>query len=444
VSEARGEADGLNVELVERKGKIFADLTIGANIASAVPLKANEMLGNRGVVLHGAGFIVTPEEATKIGLGRIEGIEKHIRHYRNGRDLTGISRGVMVIDLFGLTVDEVRRRFPEVYQRIVERVKPERDSNRDIPIKENWWIFGRPRPELRDTLNGVGKYIATVETSKHRFFVFLAKSILPDNRLVNIALDDAVYLGVLSSRIHVTWSLSTGGRLGVGNDPIYTKTRCFDTFPFPNATDEQKQRIRELAETLDAHRKRQQAQHQRLTITEMYNVLARLRAGEPLTERERVIHEQGLVSVLKDLHDDLDRAVCDAYGWEHGVSEEEILLRLVMLNHERAEEERGGLVRWLRPEYQHPQGTAQASLDIKGVWATKAVAGSKAKSIFPADLAEQARAVRNALAAHSGVVTPAQLAKSFKRARVDRIEELLQTLVLLGQARQVEQGKYAA
>jgi hypothetical protein len=163
-----------------------------------------------------------------------------------------------------------------------------------------------------------------------------------------------------------------------------------------------------------------------------------------LSERERVFHEQGLVSVLRGLHDDLDNAVCDAYGWRPDISDEEILQRLVALNQERAEEERGGLVRWLRPEYQHPQGTAQASLDIKGEQATKAVAGGKAKSPFPANLAEQARAVRNALSAHPGVVTPAQLAKSFQRARVDRIAELLQTLVLLGQARQVEEGKYAA
>jgi hypothetical protein len=251
-------------------------------------------------------------------------------------------------------------------------------------------------------------------------------------------------LGVLSSRVHVSWALAAGSRLGVGNDPVYVKTTCFDTFPFPDATDEQKQRIRELGEALDAHRKRQQAQHPRLTITEMYNVLASLRAGEPLSERERIIHEQGLVSALKGLHDDLDKAVCEAYGWQPDISVEEILQRLVALNHERAEEERSGLVRWLRPAYQHPQGTAQASLDIKGEQAAKAVAGSKAKSPFPPNLAEQARAVRGALSAHSGVVTPAQLAKSFQRARVDRIEELLQTLVLLGQAREVEAGKYAA
>jgi hypothetical protein len=232
--------------------------------------------------------------------------------------------------------------------------------------------------------------------------------------------------------------------LPVGNDPRYSKSRGFDTFPFRDCPEEHRQRIRELGEALDTHRKRQQAQHPNLAMTELYNVLASLRSGKPLDDRERDIHERGLVSILKGLHDDLDRAVCDAYGWEHDISDEEILQRLVAPNYERAEEERAGLVRWPRPAYQHPQGMAQASLDIKGEQETKAVADSMVKSPFPANLAEQAGAVRNALAAHPGVVTAARLAKTFQRARVDRIEELLQPLVLLGQARQVEEGKYAA
>jgi len=80
---------------------------------------------------------------------------------------------------------------------------------------------------------------------------------------------------------------------------------------------------------LDAHRKQQQAAHPDLTITGMYNVLEKLRSGEALTAKDKVIHEQGLVSVLKKLHDDLDAAVFDAYGWPHDLSDEQILERLV-------------------------------------------------------------------------------------------------------------------
>ncbi|HEY0323595.1 MAG TPA: hypothetical protein VGC66_21745 [Pyrinomonadaceae bacterium] len=86
----------------------------------------------------------------------------------------------------------------------------------------------------------------------------------------------------------------------------------------------------------------------------MYNVLEKLRSGERLTDRERLTHEAGLVSVLKQIHDELDAAVFDAYGWPATLMDEEILERLVELNALRAAEEHSGIVRWLRPEFQKP------------------------------------------------------------------------------------------
>lgn len=74
-------------------------------------------------------------------------------------------------------------------------------------------------------------------------------------------------------------------------------------------------------------------------MTGMYNVLEKLRSGEPLTAKERKIHEGGLVSVLKQIHEGLDAAVFEAYGWPGTLSDEEILERLVALNHERADED---------------------------------------------------------------------------------------------------------
>jgi hypothetical protein len=178
---------------------------------------------------------------------------------------------------------------------------------------------------------------------------------MPDNMLVCIALDDAYHLGVLSSRIHVVWALRAGGWLGVGNDPRYSKSRCFDPFPFPEASDERKAQIRAAAEELDAHRKTRQAENPRLTITQMYNVMEKLKAGETLTEDEERINSEGLVLILKELHERLDALVFAAYGWPETLSEEEILQRLVDLNAERSAEEAKGQVRWLRPEYQIPK-----------------------------------------------------------------------------------------
>lgn len=180
----------------------------------------------------------------------------------------------------------------------------------------------------------------------------------------------------------------------------------------------------------------------------MYNVLEKLRSGEPLTDKEKVIHEQGLVSVLKQIHDDLDAAVFEAYGWPSTLSDEEILERLVALNSERAAEEARGIIRWLRPEFQNPTGqqakTQKTLIDETDEPKAKGKPAKAAKAPWPKTLAEQAQAVRAALAAQRGPVTPAQLAKSFLRANAERVEELLETLASLGQARELDDGRFAA
>ena len=422
------------VRLVERKGEINADLSIGVNLLSCKALNANAGLSFRGIFLNGIGFVVSAEQARSLGLGSIEGIERHIKKYRNGRDITGRCRGIYVIDLFGLAEREVLGRYPQLYQWVYERVKPERDVNPRASRRNNWWIFGEPVSTLRPALKGISRYIATSMTAKHRTFVFLNTDILPDQGLVAITTDDAFVLGVLSSRFHVCWSLAAGGRLGVGNDPRYNNSVCFDPFPFPDATDEQKERIREVAERLDAHRKERQAGHPEMTMTEMYNVLQAMREGRELTGREREINEKGLVTVLKQIHDELDAAVADAYGWPVDAGEQDVLARVVALNAERAEEESRGLVRWLRPEYQNPDAARpaakpeQASIDV----AAPADAAPARKLPWPREMGDQIVAVRQVLQAMAGPIDAASVAARFSRARRGRVEEILGTLERLG------------
>ncbi|MFA7175082.1 MAG: DNA methyltransferase [Kiritimatiellia bacterium] len=446
ISEHPADGGGYAVELDSNTGKIWSDLTIGADVAGALPLQANQQLSSRGVQLIGSGFIVTREQATRLGLGGVAGLDQHIRAYRNGRDLTTAVREVMVIDLFGLREAEVREQFPAVYQWVLERVKPERDQNKRKSYLEKWWIHGEPRGNFRPALAGLSRFIATVETSKHRFFTFLDQSILPDNRLINIATDDAYYLGILSSRIHVCWALATGAILGP--TPVYNKTRCFETFPFPDASDEQRANIRNLAEQLDIHRKRQQEQHPELTMTGMYNVLEKLRSGEALAAKEKIIHEQGLISVLKQLHDELDQAVFAAYGWPATLSDGEILERLVALNAVRAREEAQGEIRWLRPEYQCPAGAGSKQGELAITESASPIAAKKqaksAKRPWPKSLPEQVLLLREALTEQASPATAEAIARQFTQARQDRVEELLQTLVAVGQAREVGDGQFVS
>ena len=358
--EQPGEHGEVAVTLTERTGLVHADLSVGANVASAYALNANQNLSNRGVQLFGAGFIVEPEQAAHLGKFPL------IRHHRNGRDLTDKPRGAMVIDAFGLTAEALREQQPAAYQWLLENVKPERDQNNRESRRKNWWLFGETNPKLRRQLAGLPRYLATVETSKHRTFQFLDDNVLPDNKLVAIALDDAFALGVLSSQLHIDWALATGSWLGVGNDPVYVKSRCFETFPFPDEDTGLTPQLRDLiaskAEQIDAHRKRvlaPESGNTGLTLTGLYNVLAALREDRALTAKEKTQHAQGLVGVLRELHDELDAAVLAAYGLPATGSTDDILAHLVQLNTQRAAEEAQGRVRWLRPEFQNPQKSLQ-------------------------------------------------------------------------------------
>ena len=161
-------------------------------------------------------------------------------------------------------------------------------------------------------------------------------------------------MGILSSRLHKEWERATGGRLGIGNDLVYVKSVCFDAFPFPgDVTEKQKNRIRTIAEAIDTHRKQRQQRHPRLTFSNMYAVMEQIYHGVNLKPQEAHVKEQGDLDALMKLHADLDAAVADAYGWPASLSTDEILTRLLDLNKQRAEEEKGGKIRWLRPEFQN-------------------------------------------------------------------------------------------
>ncbi len=368
---AKGKAEGRALDVAdesgapdhliftEKAGTISSDLRTGADVASTVALKSNSEISSRGMQLSGDGFIVTPEQAEAMGFddqnstqpslrakrgnpeanARQSGLPRRsaprndeegkgvrirtgmgdepqvIFDYRNGRDLASRPRCVKVIDLYGLSETQVRDRYPAVYQHVVTTVKPHREQNRRASQRERWWIYGEARSEIRKALAGVTRYIATIETAKHRVFQFLPMSILPDNKLVCIALDDAYFLGVLTSRFHVSWSLSVGGLLE--DRPVYVKSQCFDPFPFPTDVAEAlKARIRTEAEALDELRKKVLTQHADLTLTGLYNVLEALKAGRALTDKERDVHDRGLVTLIRQHHETLDTLVAQAYGWD--------------------------------------------------------------------------------------------------------------------------------
>ncbi len=200
-------------------------------------------------------------------------------------------------------------------------------------------------------------------------------------------------------------------------------------------------------------------------MTAIYNTLEKLRSGAELTAKDRAVHQKGLVAVLKQIHDELDAAVFDAYGWPQTLTDEEILERLVALNHERSEEEKNGLIRWLRPEFQNPASGIQAvqtELELeadgedsddesetpttkggKSKAKPKAKDKAPAKAAWPKKLREQITIVRQTLQDHKGPTSSDAIAKRFKSVKANDVEELLDTLASIGQARLLPDGRYA-
>ncbi|MBZ9996124.1 class I SAM-dependent DNA methyltransferase [Mesorhizobium sp. BH1-1-4] len=436
------DTDEPTIEFVEREGRINPDLTIGVDVTKAKALVANDAICSPGVKLHGDGFIVTRKKAFELGLGQRPGLDQHIREYRNGRDLTSRPRGVMVIDLFGTSSNEARREFPEVYQHLLETVKPERDRNNRTSYREKWWWFGEPRRELRPAMEGLHRYIATVETMKHRIFQFMDAEILPDNMLVAIASDNAYHLGVLSSKAHVAWALRTGGRQGVGNDPRYSKSRCFDPFPFPEASASARAEIGAIAEELDWTRKRVLADHPDLTLTTLYNVLDLIVAGSQLSDREKDVRSRARVLILRELHSRLDTAVLKSYGWQADIDVEQILDGLVRLNEARATEEARGFIKWLRPEYQIEKigPLAHRGDRIQAILSTKA---RSRKTVFPVARLSQAQVVLDIMGRAKAPLSVEEIAATFSSPEqtIAEVRDVLQSLVRLGQAESYDAGR---
>jgi hypothetical protein len=433
---------------IERELKVprlNSDLTADADVASAssVALRSNAGMSSRGFLLRGRGFVLPHAEALTL-INSAPSMAEIVRPLISSRDVVGRDRGLHVIDFASRTEAEARQ-WPLAFDLIRARVKPERMGKKEENARTFWWRFWRTRDDLRDALAGQVRFIARPYVAKHSAFVFADIRFAPDDNMVAIALADGFHMGVLSSSVHETWSLAAGGRVGVGNDPSYNNSMCFDPFPFPCPQDHLREDIAEVAERLDAHRMAAIGRDERVTLTLMYNVVEKLRLGEALNPTERHIHDIAACGTLRDLHDELDTLVAQAYGWPWPMEREEILSRLVDLHAERVEEEKQGTVRWLRPEYQIPRFAPEeaegGSLALSEAEPIPTGAESAKSDVveWPADTIEQLGALRTALA--EGPLTPAEAAKRFRGARRDVVTRHLEALDTIGTVSR-ENGKY--
>ena len=314
--------------------EIYANLTSGSDIGTARPLVENKNLCFMGVTRIGE-FDLSAQDARRLLSSPINPNGKPnsdvVKPWRNAIDLTRRDRGLYIVD-FGIDLSEQEAALYELpFEAVKAKVKPGRDNNRRDTYRSKWWMFGEPRANLRAALRGKGRYIATPLVSKHRVFAWFEPNVVPENLINAIARDDDYFFGVLHSRIHETWGLHQGTQLE--DRPRYTPDSTFDTFPFPwppgtEPSEDADPRVKAIA---DAARE-----------------LVRLRDAwlHPPGTPEAELKDRTLTNLynkrpawLAHAHGVLDKAVFAAYGWTEepaALPEQELLARLLALNHERA------------------------------------------------------------------------------------------------------------
>jgi len=216
--------------------QINSDLT-GAtiDITAAKPLEENQHTSFQGVTKGGAfgvdGVLARQWlEAPVNPNGRYN--SDVLRPTVSGGNLQKRLIDKWVID-FGMLAEREAALYAAPFGFVTQFVWPERIHNRRELYKRYWWRFAERRPGMWTNLNNLSRYIATPKVSRHRFFLYLDRSIVPDNLVIVITRDDDTTFGILSSRIHRAWCLAKGAWCGVGNDPTYTPTSTFETYPFP-------------------------------------------------------------------------------------------------------------------------------------------------------------------------------------------------------------------
>ncbi len=327
-SETRRCLDGAPVAVI--RADLSGGAADGADLTRARRLVENLGLGFMGDTKGGAFDIGGEEAAVMLAGGNVGGRSNRevVVPWVNGLDVLRRPRGRYIID-FGVDMSERDAAgYALPFAHVRARVLPERQGNKRASYRDRWWIHVEARPGLRAAIGPLRRFIATPTVGRHRIFVWLVRPTLPDHQLIVIAREDAYTFGVLHSRVHELWSLRLGTRLGFGNDPRYTPTTTFETFPFPwpldtpeDRLDGEQRRARQViadaAERLDGLRRDwlAGASAKPRTLTALYNLRP---------------------DWLVNAHAALDRAVLAAYRWGPELADEELLARLLACNLERA------------------------------------------------------------------------------------------------------------
>ena len=308
---------------------INANLTGGADVTMAQRLP-----GNAGIAFRGPGtapFDIPGELAASMlaqgGNPNNRPNSDVVVPVRNGQDLSSRPRGYYTINFANMPLAQAaQNEAPFEYARQAVALQ-----GRDL--EGNYWQYRQPAQNMTAALLGLTRFIGHSVTAKHLTFVWVEAGTICNSATNVFARDDDYFFGVLHSRIHEVWARALGAQLRDAESAFrYTPTTCFETFPFPQPTEEQRDAVAAAAAELNRLRENwlnpvgaddggspgpavNAVELRRRTLTNLYN------------QRP---------TWLANAHAVLDAAVADAYGWASDLGDAEVLEGLLGLNLERA------------------------------------------------------------------------------------------------------------
>lgn len=251
----------------------------------------------QGVIRGADGFTVTSEAArTLLKEAKNADVVKRFLSSDDLADEVDQQPTRWVID-FGTMPLEQANKYTAAYKIIGTTVKEERPPN-----TPRWWQFHRPRPQLRSAISGLSRYIAIGRHGKRLIATWQEPSVLPGDGINAVALDDDFSIGVINSATHTAWAWRHSSTLKA--DLRYTPTTVWATFPWPEATPEQAERVAQASREVLTLRA-QLCEAETIGLTDLYNVM-----------------DDGGYVDLAEAHRRLDAAVADCFGWPKDIAQD--------------------------------------------------------------------------------------------------------------------------
>lgn len=204
--------------------------------------------------------------------------------------------GVVPNDFPGHTASD----WPDLLAIVEGRVKPKRALDNRESYRRYWWRYAERRAGLGDAIASLERVLVRSLTStQFPTFTFLPRGMVYDQTLIVWSTDSHAMQALLSSRLHEVWVRFLGATMK--DDSRYNIADCFETFPFPPGY-----------ETYPAMQAAGQVYHDHRA-----ELMVAANAGMTKTyNRFHDADERGAaIERLRELHDDMDRAVLTAYGW---------------------------------------------------------------------------------------------------------------------------------